>query len=75
MGFPFRKQKHLKRVFLNDPRTSNLYHRSDSSIAAWAYIHEIRVRCVGSKPSNSSGFFKPLQHLAIFSSAAFCDKF
>lgn len=75
MGFLFRKQNHLKRVFLNDLRTSNPYHSSDSSLTAWAHIQEIRVRCVGSAGFNSSGFFKPLQHLAIFfSPTALCDK-
>lgn len=67
MGFHFRKQKHLKRVFLNDPRTSDPYHRPDSPIPAWVFIQEMRVGCVGSKCFNSfSFFFKPLQQLAIF---------
>lgn len=67
MDFHFRKQKHLKRVFLNDPRTSDSYHRPDSPITAWAFTQEIRVGCVGNDCFKSFPFFKkPLQNLAIF---------
>lgn len=47
MDFHFRKQKNLKRVFLNDPRTSDPYHRSNSPITAWAFIQAVRVGYVG----------------------------
>jgi len=57
MGFHFRKQKHLKRLFLNDPRTSDPCHRPDSPITAWALVQEIRVPCVGRECFNSYGFF------------------
>lgn len=65
VGFHVRKQKHLKRVFLNDSRTSDPYHRPDSPITAWVFVQEIRAGCVKATVSTALAFFKPLQHLAI----------
>lgn len=66
MGFHFRNQKHLKRVFLNGPSTSDPYHRPDSPITAWAFIQEIRAGCVRSECFNSFGFFWTVTAFGLF---------